>query len=324
MQNIRDTRLMFDVRGNKERVNHPSSFAFTLTELLVVIALIAILTAILLPVLNAAQGGASIVQCLNNHKQLITAWVMYARENQDVLCPNAALSGGNGSGQADTIGTSWVAGYEHLDANLEDNTNILYLQNSLLAPYSNRSTKIYKCPDDAFLCTEGGVLMPRVRSVSMNVCIEGNYYIASGGNASLGIPNNEAYYPAIQNLKYYCYVKLTDMGGIPGPGPADLWVMGDEHGNTINNGNMSWFSSGSQWADTPASYHDLGNNYSFADGHVGYHKWTTGWNSSGGTSGTGLAGWPQLSAPGGLAGGPNLGNRADFNWVTAHGTTPHP
>ena len=316
MQNIRDTRRMFDDRGQKERVNHPSSFAFTLIELLVVIATLAITAAILLPVLHAAQTGAPAIQCMNNHKQLITAWQMYARDNQDVLCPNPALN----ILQTDTIGTTWVPGYEHLDQNLEDNTNTIYLQNSLLAPYSNRDVSIYKCPDDTFLCTEGGVLMPRVRSVSMNVCIEGNFYIANGAKASLGIPNNEAYYPYSENLHYYCYVKLTDIGALtPGPGSADLWVMGDEHGNTINNGNMSWFNSIANWSDTPASYHSLGNNYSFADGHVGYHKWQTRWTSS---NNSGLAGWPQQS--GYPVNPPALGIKADYSWVTSHGTTPHP
>jgi prepilin-type processing-associated H-X9-DG protein len=322
MTNIHDIRRTIDERGHRERVNYQSLVAFTLIELLVVIANLAILAAILLPVLRATQGGAPTILCMNNHKRLITAWLMYSRDNQDVLCPNPAL---NIAQSDETIGTSWVAGYEHLDANLQDNTNVSYLQNSLLAPYCNRTVSIYKCPDDAWLCTEGGVLMPRVRSVSMNTCIEGNYYIVTGGNAALGIPNNEAYYPATENLRYYCYVKLTDIGPTPGPSPANMWVTGDEHGNTINNGNMSWFGNGTTWGDTPASYHDFGNNYSFADGHVGYHNWMTKWTATGGTSGTGLAGWPQLSQypPGGLT-GPALGNKVDYQWVTADGTALHP
>ncbi len=291
--------------------------AFTLIELLVVIALIAILTAVLLPVLNAAQGRSSAVQCMNNHKQLVSAWMMYARENQDFLCPNPALAPAQGD---DTIGTSWVAGYEHLDPNLEDNTNLDYLRGSLLAPYCGYSVEIYKCPDDTWMCSEGNVPMPRVRSVSMNVCLEGNYYIVNGNG---GYPINEAYYPATQGQYYYCYVKLTDIGAsTPGPGPAAMWVMGDEHGNTINNGNMSWFGSTGTWADTPASYHNLGNNYSFADGHVEYHKWQTKWVPSGGTSGTGLAGWPQESTfPFGGSPTPVIGNKVDYNWVTQHATT---
>ena len=44
--------------------------AFTLIELLVVIAIIAILAALLLPVLASAKGNAIRVACINDLKQL--------------------------------------------------------------------------------------------------------------------------------------------------------------------------------------------------------------------------------------------------------------
>jgi prepilin-type N-terminal cleavage/methylation domain-containing protein/prepilin-type processing-associated H-X9-DG protein len=58
---------------------------FTLVELLVVIGVIAILIAMLLPALNKARESARTVSCMSNHKQLITAMVMYANDNRGML-----------------------------------------------------------------------------------------------------------------------------------------------------------------------------------------------------------------------------------------------
>lgn len=61
--------------------------AFTLIELLIVIAIIAILAAILFPVLAAAKKRATSIACLNNTKQIISATKMYMDDSHGAMVP---------------------------------------------------------------------------------------------------------------------------------------------------------------------------------------------------------------------------------------------
>ena len=77
--------------------------AFTLIELLVVIAVIAILMAILMPALNRAREQGKRAACLNNLRQMMTGWIMYADENEDKILPaNPQLTGGGWGGYPTT------------------------------------------------------------------------------------------------------------------------------------------------------------------------------------------------------------------------------
>ena len=64
---------------------------FTLIELLVVIAIIAILAAILFPVLSQARVAAFKAQSISNIKQIALAHMMYNTDSYDTLVPRLRL-----------------------------------------------------------------------------------------------------------------------------------------------------------------------------------------------------------------------------------------
>jgi prepilin-type processing-associated H-X9-DG protein len=273
--------------------------AFTSIELLVVLGVLALLAAMTLSALTRAKQRAQGAYCLNNQKQLVMGWKMYAEDNNGNLVPNH-----DGSSSY-----SWVVGYLNFVDNNQVNTNIQYLMNAKIAPYV-KSVSIYKCPGDVYPCTfnGGSVSLPRVRSVSLNGFIEGGAYGTSG--VSQWILNNGS---GAGPRTWSAYNKLSDINR---PEPVDLWVFMDEHADSINDG---WLitdvTNTNNWEDLPASYHNTACGVSFADGHAEMHTWLDA---------TTKAPVRYLTASGWLANGnawPAPGSR-DILWMIQHSSAP--
>lgn len=85
----RCTKVSSPFRNSQSAIRNPQS-AFTLIEVLVVAAVIALLMAILLPSLSNARQSTRAAVCASNIRQLVIANHGYAAENRDYLVPGGS------------------------------------------------------------------------------------------------------------------------------------------------------------------------------------------------------------------------------------------
>lgn len=131
--------------------------AFTLVELLVVIALISILAALLMPALASASGKARAITCLSNLRQSMLGIHLYAADHRDQLVA-AEYNVRNGASHEEWWGTLLVNG-RYLAAPRSDSANSLPRVRSVFICPDSR-TELYAFNPVSRDDPEGGKLYP--------------------------------------------------------------------------------------------------------------------------------------------------------------------
>jgi len=153
---------------------------FTLVELLVVVAVIALLTALLFPVFAQARAKARQTACLSNLRQIGLAVEQYASDYDDTLMPGVLLPTANASGDPQYAG--WAGAYN---------------------AYA-RAPGIFRCPASAAPDTLPGALSPRTLvSYFFNLNL-------GGAEAPAGLPRASLAAPTVTVLV------AEDSEGLPG------------------------------------------------------------------------------------------------------------
>jgi prepilin-type N-terminal cleavage/methylation domain-containing protein len=209
---------------------------FTLLELLAVIATIAILAALLLPILSRAKIKAQRTNCFSNLRQLGIAWGMYGNDNNDALVASYPDQP-----------EAWVQGDM---SKLAEAGDLNLIREGKLYRYS-QNPGVYHCPADEGKIING-VKVPTVRSYSMNAFM---------GGRDPDLPP----IPLSAADSFAVFAKDSDIRR-----PSEMWVLLDEDERSINDGSFITDPTAGVWLDFPAisnHRHSYSFALNFADGH---------------------------------------------------------
>jgi len=234
-----------------------SEDGFTLVELLVVISIIALLMAVLLPALTKARTQAKRIMCLSGMRQLVTAWMAYAENNDgklvnggQVAIPPAVVTEPYWCtplpplAADDEVGTGWPTTRYDWDLTLPYAERVSLLKRGALYRFCP-NVKSYRCPE-ADKDMHRTYVMPESMNARWPFHAEGDIAKRIG---------------QIKNSKER--IVFLEERRISG----DTCIFPYKTIDDATAPHLYWDG------DVPNVMHGNGANFGFADGHADYHQW---------------------------------------------------
>jgi prepilin-type N-terminal cleavage/methylation domain-containing protein len=252
--------------------------AFTIIELLVVVAVLALMACLLATARAASRPNFQGALCLNNLKQLMAAFTMYTHDNNEFFPPNpdvvTHVAGGNWVPDNESgwmpLGSSGSADAGNPDLFKDAKWN-------LFVPYIRTNISLYRCPFDPRIAlysgsdpTLLGQKIPVVRGISMNAGVGTKGLGSGGGNAAVDGPWLNGSHTHTANNPYATFGKWSDFKIVR---PSDIWVLVDDDPWTINDAAMQVIAASPDTVDYPNVFNNNCTAFAFADGHGETHKW---------------------------------------------------
>jgi prepilin-type N-terminal cleavage/methylation domain-containing protein len=262
----------------KKSATRNATHAFTVIELLVVLAVFALMVCLLATARAGSRSNFQGALCLNNLKQIMAAFTMYTHDFNDIFPPNP-----------DTVthvkGGNWVADGENGwmpvgSPGNPDAGNPDFLRDPAwnpLATYIRTNISLYRCPFDPRIANYSGSdptligqKIPAIRGISMNGGVGTKGNAAGGGNAPVdGIWLNGSHSHTANN-PYATFGKWSDFKIVR---PSEIWVLADEDPWSINDDGLQVVAISPDAIDYPNALNNNSTCFSFGDGRVETHKW---------------------------------------------------